>query len=169
MKFIHFLYENDYNIFPAQNLSLLQNEQSFFSKLFRQHRKNPALQDSMPAAGRFSDMIPLRRSALLPGGLYFFIGKFNEISYKKIKRKIFSSAFIFSYTITVKRFFGQPFTDYLFLCKKSGIFKDLVATLERKSVGGFWMPLNAWLTLGMAPVLPGAITTGFLAASCPFT
>ena len=83
MKFIHFLYENDYNIFPAQNLSLLQNERSFFSKLFRQHRKNPALQDSMPAAGRFSDMIPLRRSALLPEGLYFFIGKFNEISYKK--------------------------------------------------------------------------------------
>ena len=33
-------------------------------------RKNPALQDSPPAAGRFSDIIPLRRSAILPGGLF---------------------------------------------------------------------------------------------------
>lgn len=96
MKFIHFLYENDYKVFPAQNLSLLQNERSFFSKLFRQQ-------------------------------------KAEDILFR----------FHFSYTITVKRFFGQPFTDYLFLCKKSGIFKDLVATLERKSAGGFWMPLNA--------------------------
>lgn len=126
MKFIHFLYENDYNIFPAQNLSLLQNERSFFSKLFRQHR----------------DEIRFANLALISG------------CHHNKKRKIFSSAF---------------HHNYLFLCKKSGIFKDLVATLERKSVGGFWMPLNAWLTLGMAPVLPGAITTGFLAASCPFT
>ena len=36
-------------------------------------RKNPALQDSPPAAGRFSDMIPFRRSAILPEGLYCFI------------------------------------------------------------------------------------------------
>ena len=54
-------------------------------KVRKELRKNPALQDSPPAAGRFSDIIPLRRSALLPGGLYFFIGKFNEISYKEIK------------------------------------------------------------------------------------
>ena len=33
-------------------------------------RKNPALQDSPPAAGRSSDIIPLRRSAILPGGLF---------------------------------------------------------------------------------------------------
>lgn len=45
--------------------------------------------------------------------------------------------FVFYYAILSNDFFGQPFTDYLFLCKKSGIFKDLVATLERKSAGGF--------------------------------
>ena len=33
-------------------------------------RKDPALQDSPPAAGRFSNIIPLRRSATLPGGLF---------------------------------------------------------------------------------------------------
>ena len=49
------------------------------------NQKESCLQDSPPAAGRFSDIIPLRRSVLLPGGLYFFIGKFNEISYKEIK------------------------------------------------------------------------------------
>lgn len=54
-------------------------------KVRKELRKNPALQDSTPAAGRFSDIIPLRRSAFLPGGLYCFIGKFNEISYKTIK------------------------------------------------------------------------------------
>ena len=32
--------------------------------------KNPAKQDSPPAAGRFSDMLLLRRSAILPGGLF---------------------------------------------------------------------------------------------------
>ena len=48
--------------------------------------------------------------------------------HNKKKRKMCSSAF---------------YHNYLFLCKKSGIFRDLVATLERKSAGGFWMPLNA--------------------------
>jgi hypothetical protein len=33
-------------------------------------KKNPAKQDSPPAAGRFSDITPLRRSVLLPGGLF---------------------------------------------------------------------------------------------------
>jgi cbb3-type cytochrome oxidase subunit 3 len=33
-------------------------------------RKNPALQDSPPAAGRFCDILPFRRSAILPGGLF---------------------------------------------------------------------------------------------------
>jgi hypothetical protein len=33
-------------------------------------KKNPALQDSPPAAGRFSDIIPLRRSAILPEGFF---------------------------------------------------------------------------------------------------
>ena len=33
-------------------------------------KKNPALQDSPPAADRFSDIFPLRRSAIPPGGLF---------------------------------------------------------------------------------------------------
>ena len=49
--------------------------------------KNPALQDSPPASGRFSDIIPLRRSAILPGGLFYFTGKFNEVSCK-VKTRI---------------------------------------------------------------------------------
>lgn len=115
MKFIHFLYENDYNIFPAQNLSLLQNERSFFSKLFRQHR----------------DEIRFANLALISGRHHN----------KKAEDILFRFHFLLcNYCQTI---FVQLFTDYLFLCKKSGIFKDLVATLERKSAGGFWMPLNA--------------------------
>ena len=101
MKFIHFLYENDYKALLMQNLSLLQNERSFFSGLFRQHR----------------DEIRFVNPALISG-----------CHHNKKKRKMHSSAF---------------YHNYLFLCKKSGIFRDLVATLERKSAGGFWMPLNA--------------------------
>ncbi len=33
-------------------------------------KKNLALRDSPPAADRFSDIISLRRSAVLPGGLF---------------------------------------------------------------------------------------------------
>ena len=49
-------------------------------------RKNPALQDSPPAAGRFCDILPFRRSAILPGGLFHIIGDSIGISYdmKKI-------------------------------------------------------------------------------------
>jgi len=36
--------------------------------------KESCLQDSPPAAGRFSDIIPLRRSAILPGGPFCVIG-----------------------------------------------------------------------------------------------
>ena len=32
--------------------------------------KNPAKQDSPPAAGRSGDILPFRRSAILPGGLF---------------------------------------------------------------------------------------------------
>ena len=32
--------------------------------------KNPSLQDSPPAAGRSGDILPFRRSASLPGGLF---------------------------------------------------------------------------------------------------
>ena len=42
----------------------------FFGILQKYIKKNPASQDSPPAAGRFSDIIPLRRSAILPGGLF---------------------------------------------------------------------------------------------------
>ena len=38
------------------------------------NKKESCLQDSPPAAGRFNDIIPLRRSAILPGGLFYVIG-----------------------------------------------------------------------------------------------
>ena len=37
-------------------------------------KKKSCLQNSPPATGRFSDIIPLRRSAILPGGLFYVIG-----------------------------------------------------------------------------------------------
>ena len=40
-----------------------------FGELSYHINKNPAKQDSPPAAGRFSDMLLLRRSAIPPGGL----------------------------------------------------------------------------------------------------
>ena len=63
----------------------------FFGILQKYLRKNPALQDSPPAAGRFSDIIPLRRSAILPGGLFYITGNFNEIS-RYIKKSSRSAA-----------------------------------------------------------------------------
>ena len=50
-------------------------------------RKNPALQDSPPAAGRFCDILPFRRSAILPGGLFHIIRDSIGISYD-IKKNI---------------------------------------------------------------------------------
>ena len=44
-------------------------------------RKNPALQDSPPAAGRFCDILPFRRSAILPGALFHIIRDSIGISY----------------------------------------------------------------------------------------
>ena len=49
-------------------------------------RKNPALQDSPPAAGRFCDIFSFRRSAILPGGLFNIIGDSIGISYDIKKR-----------------------------------------------------------------------------------
>ena len=43
---------------------------SSYRELSYHINKNPAKQDSPPAAGRFSDMLLLRRSAILPGGLF---------------------------------------------------------------------------------------------------
>ncbi len=50
-------------------------------------RKNPALQDSPPAAGRFCDILPFRRRAILPGGLFHIIRDSIGISYD-IKKNI---------------------------------------------------------------------------------
>ena len=49
------------------------------------HKKESCKQDSPPAAGRFSDIIPLRRSAILPGGLYYVIEHYGVISDNIIK------------------------------------------------------------------------------------
>ena len=50
-------------------------------------RKNPVLQDSPPAAGRFCDILPFRRSAILPGALFHIIRDSIGISYD-IKKNI---------------------------------------------------------------------------------
>ena len=82
---------------PSKSLSNIcsVNSCSFFHS-FRigisyKARKNPALQDSPPAAGQQSCHFPLRRSAILPGGLFYIIGKFGELSYdiKKHPRNFF--------------------------------------------------------------------------------
>ena len=41
-----------------------------FSHLSFQNKKESCLQDSPPAAGRFSDTLPLRRSAILSGAFF---------------------------------------------------------------------------------------------------
>ena len=40
--------------------------------VFRPIKKNPAKQDSPPAAGRFSDIIPFRRSAIPRRGFLLY-------------------------------------------------------------------------------------------------
>ena len=44
-------------------------------------KKNPALQDSPPAAGRLKRHLPFRRSEILPGRAFYVIGNSNGISY----------------------------------------------------------------------------------------
>lgn len=46
--------------------------------------KNPAPLDSTPAAGRISDITPLRRCAILTE-CFSVIGKFEELSYNRKK------------------------------------------------------------------------------------
>ena len=41
------------------------------------YKRESRLRDSPPAAGRFSDIIPYRRSATLPGGLFYIIGSLS--------------------------------------------------------------------------------------------
>ncbi len=56
-------------------------------------KKNPALQDSPPAAGRVSDILPFRRSAILAERFYRIETKFlydkkemqNCISFSKVQ------------------------------------------------------------------------------------
>ena len=48
-------------------------------------RKNPALQDSPPAAGRFSDKFPFRRSAICPEGFLFHRGFHRNFLWNKNK------------------------------------------------------------------------------------
>jgi hypothetical protein len=50
--------------------SFRQLRQTEFFASFSEIRKNLALRDSPPAAGRISDIFPNRRSAILPGGLF---------------------------------------------------------------------------------------------------
>ena len=52
----------------------MTNFLNFFRGQIGYSVKESCLQDSPPAAGRFSDIIPLRRSAILPGGLFYVIG-----------------------------------------------------------------------------------------------
>ena len=98
---------------PSKSLSNIcsVNSCSFFHS-FRigisyKARKNPALQDSPPAAGQQSCHFPLRRSAILPGGLFYIIGKFGELSYdiKKCKafiiKKDFTPYFCIYYSVTI--------------------------------------------------------------------
>ncbi len=47
-------------------------------------KKNPALQDSPPGLGRFSDITPLRRSAFLPGGLFAAGLRSTSVSAKRV-------------------------------------------------------------------------------------
>ena len=52
------------------------------NKIFeRIARKNPALQDSPPAADRFCDILPFRRSAILLEGLFHITGDSIGFSY----------------------------------------------------------------------------------------
>ena len=51
-----------------------------YSNTLYDTRQNPSLQDSPPAAGCFSNIIPLRRSAILPGGIFYITGKCGALS-----------------------------------------------------------------------------------------
>ena len=62
-----------FSLYPKCHAPCAYNGIPSFSFPAHPHKKNPALRDSPPAAGRFNDIIPLRRSVLLPGGLYYFV------------------------------------------------------------------------------------------------
>ena len=59
-----------FSLYPKCHDSCAYNGIPSFSFPAHPHKKNPALRDFPPAAGRFNDIIPLRRSALLSVGLY---------------------------------------------------------------------------------------------------
>ena len=62
-----------FSLYPKCHAPCAYNGIPSFSFPAHPHKKNPALRDSPPAAGRINDIIPLRRSVLLPGGLYCFV------------------------------------------------------------------------------------------------
>ena len=59
-----------FSLYPKCHAPCAYNGIPSFSFPAHPHKKNPALRDFPPAAGRFNDIIPLRRSALLSVGLY---------------------------------------------------------------------------------------------------
>ena len=59
-----------FSLYPKCHDSCAYNGIPSFSFPANPHKKNPALRDFPPAAGRFNDRISLRRSALLSVGLY---------------------------------------------------------------------------------------------------
>ena len=50
-------------------------------------KKNPALQDSPPAAGRVSDILPFRRSAILAERFYRIETKFLYDKKGRVKKR----------------------------------------------------------------------------------
>ena len=73
--------------FAARLRALILTNRSSFSIFSQTSERILLRQDSPPAAGRKSDIIPFRRSAILPGGLFSFTGKFKEVSCKLKKEQ----------------------------------------------------------------------------------
>ena len=71
-------------------------------------RKNPAKQDSPPAAGRVSDILPFRRSAILAERLLSYG---NEVSYTIIKKDSGARRSLFSSSLN-----NRIFTQRAFCC-----------------------------------------------------
>ena len=71
-------------------------------------KKNPALQDSPPAAGRVSDILPFRRSAILAERLLSYG---NEVSYTIIRKDSGARRSLFSSSLD-----NRIFTQRAFCC-----------------------------------------------------
>jgi len=66
-----------YSIYSHYNFGLRSQSEKIL-QLFAGMNKNPALQDSPPAAGRLSDILPYRRSAV---SMVLCNGKINAYRY----------------------------------------------------------------------------------------